>query len=131
YIRDDIKGAHTLNIDVYSNLTDLQLERHKDWLTELKRRNQYIEYTPHQVDIWQDGWGVSFTDGVLKAKVTETYHTTYKVIQDGVVLEEKRVADRWIHYLRFDKELGKWLIYQNEVPDEWTPPHGIERSFGF
>ena len=88
YIREDVKGARTLDINSYSNLTGVQLERHKDWLNELKQRNMYIDYTPHQVDIWKDCWAVSFENGELRAEVTETYHTTYQVVQNGVVVEE-------------------------------------------
>lgn len=130
YIREDAEGASKVDIGAYSNLAEPQLGRHRDWINELKRNNMRIEYQPQQVDIWTNSWRISYEDGELKAHVIETYHTKYQVIQDGNVVESEAVADRWIHYLRYDTDRRMWVIYQNEVPEQ-SGPNGPVESFGF
>jgi hypothetical protein len=54
------------------------------------------------------------SDGVLYAKVTQTYYYKITTVKDGVTTRtDEPHGDAWTHSLYFSEAKGTWLIYEN------------------
>lgn len=115
FIRQDAEAAKTYNSGVYTTLVNPQLARQQSWLQELEDSGTLHTFVPVQSAIWNNSWRFSVgSDGVLYAKVTQTYYYKITTVKDGVTTRtDEPHGDAWTHSLYFSEAKGTWLIYEN------------------
>ncbi len=127
YIREDIQAAKQRDLKLYTNLAEPQLSRQRDWIEALKAKDMVIEYEPIDVEIYNNLYGINYQNGELTAQLVEVFNAKYRVLQAGKVVETSTAHDRWVHYLKYDTQAQKWLIYKNEIPEESQLTGPVER----